>query len=55
MVHFGLGDSSKVEKIEIRWPGGKVHRLEYPEIDRYHSVGGSAESLQAGKQIGGLP
>ncbi|MBH07172.1 MAG: hypothetical protein CMJ20_12735 [Phycisphaeraceae bacterium] len=55
MVHFGLGDSSKVEKIEIRWPGGKVHRLEYPEIDRYHSVGGSAGGLQAGKQIGGLP
>lgn len=27
-VHFGLGDAVKVEKLEIRWPSGRVQLLE---------------------------
>jgi hypothetical protein len=27
LVHFGLGDSDKVEKLTIRWPSGKVQVL----------------------------
>jgi hypothetical protein len=26
-LHFGLGDASSVESIEIRWPSGRVDRL----------------------------
>ncbi|MBK9012679.1 MAG: VCBS repeat-containing protein [Saprospiraceae bacterium] len=28
LFHFGLGSSTKVEKLEIRWPNGKVQTLE---------------------------
>jgi hypothetical protein len=27
-VHFGVGKSETVEKIEVRWPGGVVQVLE---------------------------
>jgi hypothetical protein len=33
-VHFGLGDASRVDSIEIRWPNGKVQRLEDQAVDR---------------------
>ena len=33
MVHFGLGDHTKVDRIEIRWPRGIVQRLDNPEIN----------------------
>lgn len=37
-VHFGLGGAAAVEKVEIRWPSGKIQRLEKPEINRLHAV-----------------
>ena len=33
VVHFGLGDHTKVDRIEIRWPRGIVQRLDNPEIN----------------------
>lgn len=39
VVHFGLGTTSAVEKLEIRWPDGKVDTLANPGVDRYHDVG----------------
>ncbi len=33
VVHFGLGDHTKVDRIEIRWPRGIVQRLDHPEIN----------------------
>ena len=33
VVHFGLGDHGKVDRIEIRWPRGIVQRLDNPEIN----------------------
>ena len=33
---FGLGQASAVESVEVRWPNGKVTRLNNPAIDRYH-------------------
>jgi len=33
VVHFGLGDHDKVDRIEIRWPRGIVQRLDHPEIN----------------------
>ena len=33
-VHFGLGQESAVQSIEIRWPSGTMQELKHPGIDR---------------------
>lgn len=35
---FGLGAQAKVERIEVRWPSGRVQVLEQPESGRYHTL-----------------
>lgn len=35
---FGLGEASRVESIEVRWPGGKSATLVRPGLDRYHEM-----------------
>jgi len=37
-VHFGLGDASRIDEIEIRWPGGKVTVLENIEANQILTV-----------------
>ncbi len=37
-LHFGLGESSAVEGLEIRWPGGRTTRLGPLAIDRLHEL-----------------
>lgn len=37
-VHFGLGAASRVDELEVRWPGGQVHRLEDVEARRVVKV-----------------
>jgi hypothetical protein len=37
-LHFGLGSSTRVESIEVRWPGGLTRTVHNPEIDRYHTI-----------------
>jgi len=37
-VHFGLGASTRVEKIEIHWPSGKQEEISVPGVDRIFSV-----------------
>ncbi len=37
-VHFGLGDTTKVEGVEIHWPSGAVEKLTLPSVDRFFSV-----------------
>ena len=36
--HFGLGEANKATALEVRWPNGKVTRLEKPSVDRYHQM-----------------
>jgi hypothetical protein len=36
--HFGLGSSTRVESIEVRWPNGMTRTVHDPEIDRYHQI-----------------
>lgn len=37
-LHFGLGKNDVVEKIEIRWPSGKIQVIEKPEPNRLHKL-----------------
>jgi hypothetical protein len=37
-VHFGLGETARVNSIEIHWPSGTVERLTLPAVDRFYSV-----------------
>jgi hypothetical protein len=32
--HFGLGQATKVDDVEIRWPSGKVEHFSVPGVDR---------------------
>jgi hypothetical protein len=36
--HFGLGRSTRVESIEVRWVNGTTRIIHDPEINRYHFV-----------------
>ena len=38
LKHFGLGSEQTVEFLEVRWPNGKVQRLDAPAINRYHDL-----------------
>jgi enediyne biosynthesis protein E4 len=37
-AHFGLGSGSRVESVEIRWPGGAVTHLAGPVINQTHWI-----------------
>jgi hypothetical protein len=37
-VHFGLGDTTKVDGVEIHWPDGKVEKVTVPGVDRIYTV-----------------
>jgi hypothetical protein len=37
-LHFGLGSSTRVESIEVRWLNGMTRIVHDPEIDRYHRI-----------------
>jgi hypothetical protein len=37
-VHFGLGDSAKVDSVEIHWPSGAKETLKLPAVDRIYTV-----------------
>ncbi|MCI0336841.1 MAG: CRTAC1 family protein [Acidobacteria bacterium] len=37
-LHFGLGRQAQVEKVEIRWPSGKIQTLTGPELNKVHRL-----------------
>jgi hypothetical protein len=37
-LHFGLGQSSTVDKVEIRWPDGTKETITLPNVDRYFAI-----------------
>jgi len=37
-VHVGLGTAASVERVEIRWPGGRLERLDTPPLNRIVTV-----------------
>ncbi len=37
-VHFGLGQNTKIDAIEIHWPDGQKEQVTLPSVDRYFMV-----------------
>jgi hypothetical protein len=37
-IHFGLGESGRVDRVLIHWPSGQTSEITNPEIDRLHVV-----------------
>ena len=37
-VHFGLGSSTKVDSVQIRWPSGLTERFENLTVDSIHPL-----------------
>lgn len=37
-LHFGIGESSSVDEVHIKWPSGHVDSVSEPEINRYHEI-----------------
>jgi enediyne biosynthesis protein E4 len=37
-LHFGLGKSAKIDKVEIRWPSGKIEALENVAADSIYTI-----------------
>lgn len=37
-VHFGLGNSDRISRVEIRWPSGTIQEIEQPELNMYHLI-----------------
>jgi enediyne biosynthesis protein E4 len=37
-LHFGLGKNARLEKVEIRWPSGKIQTLDAVEVGKVNKV-----------------
>jgi hypothetical protein len=37
-LHFGLGDATVIDWVEVQWPGGELTRIETPPVDRLISI-----------------
>jgi enediyne biosynthesis protein E4 len=37
-LHFGLGDTTTVDKVVVRWPSGRTQEIAHPAADRVHAV-----------------
>jgi len=38
VAHFGLGDAAQVDRLEVRWPSGRITRMENVEADRLLTI-----------------
>jgi hypothetical protein len=37
-LHFGLGDSARVDKVVIHWPDGSLENVRLPDVDRIYTI-----------------
>ncbi len=38
LAHFGIGNSDKIDKVEITWPDGKITSIDNPQINKKHKI-----------------
>jgi hypothetical protein len=38
VLHFGLGETPRLERADVRWPSGRTQRLEGLEVDRIYEL-----------------
>ena len=38
MLHFGLGQATRVEELRVIWPNRHTSILSHPAIDEYHQI-----------------
>jgi hypothetical protein len=36
--HFGIGDATKVDMVEIHWPSRAVEKVSLPAVDRFYTI-----------------
>ncbi|HXF06394.1 MAG TPA: ASPIC/UnbV domain-containing protein [Blastocatellia bacterium] len=50
-IHFGLGRKARIERLEIRWPSGRVQTFDNMEADRFVQLkeGGEPETVRLRK------
>jgi hypothetical protein len=37
-LHYGLGTASRVDRVVIRWPSGRMQTVEAPQVDMLHRI-----------------
>lgn len=37
-IHFGLGKAKAIDRVEIRWPSGKIQTVRTPEPNKIHKI-----------------
>jgi hypothetical protein len=37
-LHFGLGKTAAIDRVEIRWPSGKMQTVRTPELNQIHKI-----------------
>ncbi len=37
-LHFGLGETTAVQRLIVHWPGGKTQTFNSPEVDRFYQL-----------------
>jgi enediyne biosynthesis protein E4 len=37
-LHFGLGKTARIDRVEIHWPSGEVQTIQAPDVNRLHKV-----------------
>jgi enediyne biosynthesis protein E4 len=47
--HFGLGQATKIDDIEVHWPSGKVEHFSVPAVDRITTIAEGSGTVGSGK------
>ena len=37
-MHFGIGDATVIDSVEIHWPSGAVEKVKLPSLDHIFTV-----------------
>jgi hypothetical protein len=53
-LHYGLGNSTSVDRIEIRWPDGTIERHNGIQADRFYVIKKGMKPSQQGSKGAGV-